>query len=103
MPTPMKSCIVRAFHRSPFVHIEVEDNGIGISQADQNHLFGEFVRIRRDDAAVANVTGSGLGLSIVRRIIEAHHGRTYVKSRLNEGSTFVIELPAAKTAPEPAA
>ncbi|MDY7109101.1 MAG: HAMP domain-containing sensor histidine kinase [Planctomycetota bacterium] len=94
--------ILRAVHRPPFVHIEVEDNGIGISQADQNHLFDEFVRIRRDDAAVSKATGSGLGLSIVRRVIEAHHGRTYVTSRLNEGSTFVIELPAAKGEPEPA-
>jgi signal transduction histidine kinase len=86
--------IVRAVHRPPVVHIEVEDNGIGISQADQNRLFNEFVRIQRDDAAMSKVTGSGLGLSIVRRVIDAHAGRTFVISRLDEGSTFVIELPA---------
>ena len=93
--------IVRAVHRPPVVHIEVEDNGIGISQADQNRLFNEFVRIQRDDTAVSKITGSGLGLSIVRRVIEAHAGRTFVISRLNEGSTFVIELPA-ETATESA-
>ena len=87
--------IVRAVHRPPVVHIEVEDNGIGISQVDQNHLFNEFVRIQREGTAVSKVTGSGLGLSIVRRVIEAHRGRTFVISQVDEGSTFVIELPAA--------
>jgi len=86
---------VRAVNDPPAVRIEVEDNGIGISVADQNRLFNEFVRISRDDAPLGKVSGSGLGLSIVRRVVEAHHGRIYVISALNRGSTFIIELPAA--------
>ncbi len=86
--------IVRAVHKNGFVRIEVEDNGIGISKKDQARLFQEFVRIKRDDSALEDVPGSGLGLSIVRRIAELHKGRVEVISELNKGSIFAIELPA---------
>ena len=84
---------VRATAQDGAVRIEVEDNGIGIAPADQERLFREFVRIRRHDSAVGAVPGSGLGLSIVRRIVVAHGGRVGVESVLDEGSLFFIELP----------
>jgi signal transduction histidine kinase len=87
------SIAVRAFAKPGIIRIEVEDNGIGIAPEDQKHLFGEFVRIRRLDSPVGQVAGSGLGLSIVRRIIEACGGQVGVISERDQGSTFYIELP----------
>ena len=75
------------------VRIEVEDNGIGISPEDQEKLFKEFVRIRRQDRPLRDQGGSGLGLSNVRRIIELHNGQFGVRSAQNQGSLFFLELP----------
>ncbi|HOJ34529.1 MAG TPA: HAMP domain-containing sensor histidine kinase [Candidatus Hydrogenedentes bacterium] len=85
---------VRAFRKNGHVRVEVEDNGIGISEEDQKRLFREFVRVRRSASSERQSTGSGLGLSIVRRIIEAHGGSVGVRSQLNQGSVFYLELPA---------
>jgi len=86
---------VRGAHRENTVRIEVEDNGIGISSEDKTRLFEEFVRLR-PGAGSPEKEGSGLGLSIVRRIIEIHGGRVDVTSEPNVGSKFTIELPARK-------
>lgn len=86
---------VRGRRAGAMACVEVQDNGIGIKPEDQAQLFHEFSRIRRANSAVGKVAGSGLGLSIVRRTVEAHGGRVRVTSRPNEGSTFTIELPAA--------
>jgi signal transduction histidine kinase len=86
---------LRAFRRNDAVRIEVEDNGIGIAPEDQRVLFQEFVRIRHEDGRMANVPGSGLGLSIVRHVAESHGGCVGVASELKKGSTFFIELPFA--------
>jgi signal transduction histidine kinase len=75
------------------VRIEVEDNGIGISAEDQKRLFREFARIRPEGKGVDTANSSGLGLSIVRRVIEAFGGRAGVESESGMGSTFYIELP----------
>jgi len=85
--------LVRAMASGDRVRIEVEDNGVGIAPEDQGRLFNEFVRIRRRDAAVANVPGTGLGLSIARRIAELHGGRITVISELNKGTVFTVSLP----------
>jgi len=69
----------------------VKDSGVGISPIDQPRLFEKFFRIVRRDAPKEK--GSGLGLAIVKSIVERHHGRVWVESRLGEGSTFYIELP----------
>jgi signal transduction histidine kinase len=84
---------VRAVLRGSWIRFEVQDNGIGIEPADQKRLFRDFVRIRRKDTGLPAREGSGLGLSIVRRIAEMHGGRAGVQSELNKGSTFFIELP----------
>jgi two-component system phosphate regulon sensor histidine kinase PhoR len=77
------------------VRIEVEDNGIGISRENQKRLFQEFGRIHPAQSDNLDITGSsGLGLAIVRRIIEMHGGEVGVESELNQGSTFHIEVPA---------
>ncbi len=73
------------------VIIHVHDTGIGIAPEDQLRLFEKFYRIRRRETG--NVPGTGLGLALVRSIIERHGGRVWVESELNKGSTFYIALP----------
>ena len=85
---------VRVMDGGGAVRIQVQDNGIGIAPEDRQRLFKEFVRIRRDDVSVGQQASSGLGLSIVRRVVEAHGGHVEVESAVNKGSTFTIELPA---------
>lgn len=86
--------VIRALSRGEWVRIEVEDNGIGISEADQKRLFDEFVRFKQGAEVLGDVHGSGLGLSIVHRIAKMHGGRVDVVSELGKGSIFAIELPA---------
>ena len=74
------------------VSVEVEDNGIGISAENQKKLFREFVRIKDNDVDGQKVAGIGLGLSIVKRIVNLHGGRVYVISEPGEGSIFGIDL-----------
>jgi signal transduction histidine kinase len=87
--------VVRVLHRPPSVRVEVRDDGIGIEAQAQERLFQEFVRIDPAPEA-AKVKGSGLGLSIVKRIALAHGGRAWVESTPGEGSTFGLELPAVQ-------
>lgn len=86
--------VVRTTHAGGRVRIEVEDNGIGIPETEQKRLFHEFVRLK-PKSVLADKMGpsSGLGLSIVQRIVQTHGGRTGVVSAPGEGSTFFIELP----------
>lgn len=71
--------------------LSVTDTGIGMAPEEQARLFGEFVRIK--NARTANILGSGLGLSIVRKIVDLYHGRVEVRSTPDVGSTFTVTLP----------
>jgi signal transduction histidine kinase len=71
--------------------ISVQDHGVGIPRDEQKKIFDRFHRV--GTGLVHDVKGSGLGLSIVQHIVEAHHGRVTVESRVGEGSTFSIHLP----------
>lgn len=73
------------------VRISVEDHGLGISAEDRKHIFDPFYRGR--EAVARQIQGSGLGLHLVRRIVEAHEGTVGVQSDPQRGSTFTIELP----------
>lgn len=75
------------------VQIAVEDRGLGISSADVAHIFEPFYRGRV--AVAAQIKGSGVGLSLVKQIVEAHGGSVSVKSAPGAGSTFTIHLPIA--------
>ncbi|MCB2288628.1 ATP-binding protein [Clostridium sp. CS001] len=71
--------------------IEVKDNGIGISQKDLPFIFEMFYR--SDESRDKNTGGTGIGLTIVKAIVEAHKGTINVKSILGEGSTFILTFP----------
>ena len=75
------------------VQIAVEDRGLGIGSADMAHIFEPFYRGR--EAVAAQIKGSGVGLSLVKQIVEAHGGSVSVKSAPGAGSTFTIPLPIA--------
>jgi len=85
--------VVRVARDGPRVRVEVRDDGPGIPPADRERIFGEFERIVSPGRGPA-VRGSGLGLSIVRRVALAHGGRAWVEGKEGQGSTFVLELPA---------
>jgi signal transduction histidine kinase/putative methionine-R-sulfoxide reductase with GAF domain len=71
--------------------VSVSDTGPGISEADQQRIFEEFQQA--DSSSTKKKGGSGLGLSISRRIVELHGGRLWVESVLGEGSTFHFTVP----------
>jgi signal transduction histidine kinase len=79
------------------VRIAVEDHGAGLDHEERRLVFEPFYRGR--DAVANQVQGSGLGLSLVRRIAEAHGGRVEVDSEVGRGSTFTLCLPAAPETP----
>jgi PAS domain S-box-containing protein len=77
--------------RSEVLLVEVQDDGIGISQSDQPRLFEKFFRGTSREARQQR--GSGLGLAIVRSIAEQHGGRVWVESQVGKGSTFFLLVP----------
>jgi signal transduction histidine kinase len=82
------------------VAITVEDHGAGISREDLPRLFEPFYRGR--GASSKGIPGSGLGLSVVRHVIEALDGRVTVTSHDSQGSAFTLHLPAAAPGAKPA-
>jgi two-component system sensor histidine kinase/response regulator len=74
--------------------VDVSDTGIGISQENLHFIFDEFFRVKTKETR--DITGSGLGLPIAKRIIEAHNGSIKVISKPGKGSTFSIFLPKAE-------
>jgi signal transduction histidine kinase len=80
--------------------LSVADTGIGIAPADLRRIFEPFFTTKRgpDEAGLG---GTGLGLSVCRDIVEAHHGRLRAESRVGQGTTFTLRLPSCP-APTPA-
>ena len=75
------------------VVLSVADQGIGIAPEDQQKLFTTFHRIHRPETQ--GVRGTGLGLYIVKALVEAMQGEIWLESTLNKGSTFFFSLPTA--------
>ena len=71
--------------------ISIRDQGIGIPQAEQAHLFGRFVRATNGQAH--GISGTGLGLYLCRELVEQHGGHIWFASIEGAGSTFFIRLP----------
>ncbi len=74
------------------VVIEVADRGLGIAPSELDRIFEPFYRGK--DVASAQIHGNGLGLGLVKQIVEAHGGRVSVESKLGQGSAFTLHLPA---------
>ncbi len=69
----------------------ITDQGIGIAPEDQDRLFTPFQRLRRPETE--NISGSGLGLYIVKGLVKLMHGELWLESQVDKGSTFSISLP----------
>ena len=72
------------------VHVSVADTGVGMEESDVERLFQDFVRIKTPQTR--NIPGSGLGLSIVKKLVALYNGEIEVKSKPDEGTTFSIIL-----------
>jgi two-component system sensor histidine kinase SenX3 len=83
-------------HNDGIVEISVTDQGVGIPEEDQDRVFERF--FRTDPARSRHTGGSGLGLSIVKHVVQNHGGDIRVWSQPGNGSTFTIRLPEASHA-----
>jgi len=82
---------VRLSRADGMTSISVRDRGIGIPGAQQLQVFDKFVR--GDEARTRGIKGTGIGLSMVRHIVEGHGGRVRLDSQPGEGSTFTLLIP----------
>ncbi|HEY4684030.1 MAG TPA: HAMP domain-containing sensor histidine kinase [Candidatus Acidoferrales bacterium] len=82
---------INVYRSNGVVKLEVIDRGIGIPRSEQQKIFEKFYRA--SDPLVHNTKGSGLGLSLVRHIVQAHGGQVSVESTPGQGSKFTIALP----------
>jgi len=90
-----KEIEVKLAEQGDTVTISVIDHGVGIASEEREKVFEKFYRV--GNCLVHDVKGSGLGLSIVKHIVEAHHGRVIVESEPGRGSAFIIHLPVAQS------
>lgn len=74
--------------------LRIQDHGIGISKADQRHIFEKFYRVSTGN--VHNVKGFGIGLNYVAQVVRLHHGHISVDSEPGQGTTFTVSLPFKK-------
>jgi len=89
-----RKIMVAAVNGGGSIRLTVEDQGIGIAASEQKQIFEPFYRSK--DVVDAQIHGSGLGLSMVKEIAEAHGGAVTVSSELGKGSKFTIEIPVAR-------
>jgi len=76
------------------LRIEVTDNGIGISEDEQELIFDKFYRAK--DRRIAGIPGSGIGLALARQVVRMHGGDITVKSHIDKGSTFTLVVPLGR-------
>jgi signal transduction histidine kinase/ligand-binding sensor domain-containing protein len=88
-----KNVWVRLTSSTEAVRVEITDEGPGISELDMKRMFGKFARLSAKPTGGEHSTG--LGLSIVKKLVEAMNGRVWCESELGKGATFVVELPRA--------
>lgn len=91
---PGGTVTIEVFRRDQEVEVGVRDTGIGIAKEEQSRIFEDFYRVRSSAAK----EGTGIGLAIVRRVIELHHGRLGVESEEGKGTRIFFALPLAPIA-----
>jgi PAS domain S-box-containing protein len=91
--TPEKGTIkVELRPKDDYLLIQVADNGIGIAPEDVGRIFDKFYRVKNEKTR--SIVGTGLGLPIVKQLVEAHLGHIEVQSHLDQGTVFNVSLPA---------
>ena len=90
-----KEITIRLHQEENLIYIEVRDRGIGISESEMPYIFNKYYRAHLSNEK--DKGGSGLGLTVVKHIVDAHNGRIEPASKVNEGSTFRIILPKTQT------
>jgi signal transduction histidine kinase len=91
---PGKQIFVRLKQDAKGVRVEVQDQGPGLSAEDQKKLFGKFARVSAQPTGGEHSTG--LGLSIVKKMVEAMNGQVWCESELGRGAAFVVQFPATR-------
>jgi two-component system NtrC family sensor kinase len=86
---------IEAFRKGNWCQVSVSDNGIGIKKEDQEQLFEPFYQA--NNSVVGERKGTGLGLALVKQIVEMHGGRIWVESEFGKGSHFTFTLPLGNT------
>ncbi len=84
---------ISVVQRANSVEFKVVDRGIGVAEVDKHRLFSKFYRA--DNAIAARPSGTGIGLFVAKKVIEAHDGKIIFESMLGKGSTFGFSLPKA--------
>jgi two-component system, OmpR family, phosphate regulon sensor histidine kinase PhoR len=74
-----------------YVKVKVKDDGIGMQPDEKERIFDEFFRAK--NAYSAHVPGTGLGLSLVKRLLDMHHGTITVEAAPGKGSEFTVSIP----------
>jgi signal transduction histidine kinase len=87
-----KNVYVQIGREGAMVRLNVQDEGPGFSEEDQLRLFGKYARLTPKPTGGEHSTG--LGLSIVKRMVDRMHGHVWCSSKLGEGATFSLNLPA---------
>lgn len=93
--SPENSTIRLVVHNDGKLTLSVIDEGVGISEEDQQHLFSSFFRGKN----VVNIEGTGLGLHIVKRYVELLNGTIALESKLDKGTTVTVTLPVLEATP----
>ncbi|KGN40273.1 response regulator [Knoellia aerolata] len=91
--------VVTATRRHDVLEVTVSDTGVGIAAADQERIFDSF---QQGSRAARKVEGTGLGLTLTRRIVELHGGQVWLRSELGHGSTFGFTVPLVRARSETA-
>ncbi len=93
--TPERGRVHVEIGRSKFgVSVSVTDSGVGIAPEDLPNIFTKFYQAKNADKA--STRGTGVGLALVKALVEAHGGRVFAESTVGQGTTFTVELPAVK-------
>lgn len=90
--TPSQGNInIEVYQNGTFAKVSIQDNGIGITPEQQQHVFEEFYRAK--NPYTVQVPGTGLGLSLVKRLVEIHQGHVALTSQPEKGSKFTVSIP----------
>ena len=90
-----KEIFINSYKKGQYVIITIQDFGIGIPSEHHKNIFNKFFRVPNHD--IHDTKGTGLGLTMVKYIIEAHKGNVLLSSTENKGTTFSLQIPAIKT------